>query len=118
METRKKTSSTGAGDSSGTRSQRRRMDRPAVQESLMKKTFRILILMLAVAPLLASRASAGGFRKPAGELMKDQYIVILEDGIAARPGKGHGRGASDVATELTRMYGGRVIKVWEHAIQG
>src|SRR5215210_1324989 len=94
------------------------MSSPATQENPMIRNLRIIIVLLAALPLLASRASAGGFHKPSGELIKDQYIVVLQDGVAERPGKGTGRGSWDVAEELTRMYGGRVIKVWEDALQG
>ena len=70
------------------------------------------LLLLATAGSL----SAGPVRVPAGSRpVPGSYIVVLaEEGSGAA----RGRGASEVAGELSALHGGTVAFTYEHALRG
>lgn len=68
--------------------------------------------------LVASAAQAGGFLKVSSPASRNHYIVVLDAGVAARPSQRKGRRVKAVATELARLHGVKVLKIWEHALQG
>jgi len=49
-----------------------------------------------------------------------EYLVTLAEGIAHRGGEQSSSlpSVAEVAAELTRLYGGRVVGTWEHALRG
>lgn len=61
-----------------------------------------------------------GFTPAAERGVPEQYVVVLEEGIAARPGQ-QAEGQPDVpeaAEFLTGLFGGRTLQTWEHVLQG
>lgn len=78
-------------------------------------------VLFVVCLLVASDALAGnGFSAAKERGVQDQYVVVLEEHVARRPGESH-PGQPDVpeaAEFLTRMFGGQVEQSWEHVLQG
>ncbi|HYG79713.1 MAG TPA: protease inhibitor I9 family protein, partial [Pyrinomonadaceae bacterium] len=53
-------------------------------------------------------------------VIPDQYIVVLKDGVAKPGSEPHARGrtVSEAADELTRLFGGEVLRTWDHVLRG
>ncbi|HYC59980.1 MAG TPA: PKD domain-containing protein [Thermoanaerobaculia bacterium] len=73
---------------------------------------RLLIALL----LIAAPASAGVFRPASKNGIPDVYMVVLEDGVVAKPGRPAGGlpTVAAVARDLGGAHGGTVQEVWEY----
>lgn len=83
---------------------------------------RAIYLFCIILTLLASEAGAQQkFVAAAKDGVPDQYVVVLESGSSGKagdPDAGAGLSVRERAAALAEQYGGRVVKTWEHALQG
>jgi subtilisin family serine protease len=79
-----------------------------------------ITLLAATWVLSAAAAGEAGTLRHVGEPIRDEYVVVLKDGAAARGDAASSRGPSvaTVAGELARAHGARVERVFEHALLG
>jgi subtilisin family serine protease len=70
--------------------------------------------------LVALPAMAGTFKPAPIHGVPDMYIVVLAEGVSAKPGAAQGPlpSVAQVAQSLAAAHGGQVEEVWEHALQG
>jgi subtilisin family serine protease len=78
------------------------------------------MLFAAVLAVITTAATAGaeGPVRRVAERMRDEYIVVLKEGVARRGRAAAGPTVASVAADLARVHGAVVERVFEHALRG